>query len=93
MRWWLLLAVWLTIDVTAARAADFPYAVYVNSDDVYVRSGETRLCLGWFIIRAGGGDFGHFGFVELAGVDSDARLSLTHGSLSFSQLGACLLQF
>jgi hypothetical protein len=42
MRWLLLHVVMLMMIGTVARAADFPYAVYVNSDDVYVRSGPGK---------------------------------------------------
>ena len=42
MRWLLLHVVCLLTIGSLARAADFPYAVYVNSDDVYVRSGPGK---------------------------------------------------
>jgi SH3-like domain-containing protein len=43
MRWRLLLAIMLAACAPAlARATEFPYRAYVNSDDVYVRSGPGR---------------------------------------------------
>ncbi len=36
------LVVWLCCAATVARAAEFPYVAYVNSTDVYVRSGPGR---------------------------------------------------
>lgn len=42
MRWLVLHVVCLLSLGSVARASDFPYAVYVNSDDVYVRSGPGK---------------------------------------------------